>query len=301
MAVAAVLMVLGLLPPWNGRHRGGSGRRENGVIAAPSNALSGVGERVVTVTVRISGKAQVQWDASGEHCSPAPGKSTCKYAFTDTITANRVGVTHYRVTSIQEDKDGGSVELERLDSTCTELGVAGGGERRQSNYYLATYGAEQWNKDQATWTYQLAQLKEPWRGPDVSFHGSNEFEISPGALPTGYNVCEVKGQGVEEWSNRKGKYVYESSLRLGDSARGALDHAFGDALYQDKTFQEKLHGHLDWSKRLSVTGHATFLQTKQIPIDVGTGNVSGNNGTSQATIDLEWSVSDEPPVLFARH
>jgi hypothetical protein len=298
MVVAATLIAMGLWPARWRQAPGGGDARVGLASAAPPNQGTGGKDRVVTLTVWVCGSGQAQWDAMTNDPRDGPGTTIRKSALNDTTTAYCMGVAHYRVKRIREDKDGGLAELEKIDSSCTTLGISGGGQSKGSYDYTSKYpgGGKEWEKDQASWTYQLGPLQKPWRGPELDFHSSKDFSILPPALPVGWDTGQARGKGVWE-ASREGRRETTTDFRT--EGRKAVEDAFGAALITDKSFQEKLHGQLDWSKPVCVTGHATFSQTKTFPIVlVYLGEeVSGGNGTSQGTIDLTWTVSDQPPIV----
>jgi hypothetical protein len=302
--VSAVLLglvaLVGLsIPGWQPQPLlGDSGGPGAPLVPQPPKQTGGSNDRVVTLTVWVRGSGQAQWDAMTNDPRDGPGTTIRKSALNDTATAYCMGVTHYRVKRIREDQDGGGVDLEKIDSGCTVLGISGGGQSKGSYDYLSKYpgGGTEWGRDQASWTYQLGPLKEPWRGPELDFHSSKDFSISQVSLPVGWAAGLAKGKHVWE-ASREGR---RETTDFRTAGREAASDAFGEAMNTDKGFQEKLHGRIDWSKPVCVTGHATFSQTKTFPIvlvSIGGDNVSGGNGTSQGTIDLMWTVSDQPPIL----
>lgn len=252
-------------------------------------------ERIVTLTVWVNGTGQAQCDAMTNDSRDGPGNTIRKYAFSDNATAYCLGKTSYRVKKIQEDADGGNVQLEKIDSTCPSLGISGGGEKRASYHYRAKYGdGTEWTRDQASWTYVMGQLEEAWGGPELDFGSSRDFEIRPPGLPVISPSSEAIGKGVDE-SSRRPRHEYTSDFPL--DGRGAVEKAYGKALYDDKEFKDDLRGRLDWSKPIFVTGHASYSQTTRHPVtlvQVEREKISGGDKTSQASIDLVWTISDEP-------
>jgi hypothetical protein len=303
-AVAAALITIGLSPAWRGLSPGGGGSHESLAFAAspalPTPMPQAAGkDRILTLTVWVYGEGRTQWDAMTKDPRDGPGTTVRKSTVTDTAGAFCMGSATYRINEIHEDKDGGWVDLEKIDSICTDLGIRGGGHEAGSRDYTPKYErvGKEWEKNHGSWVYELKTAPDQWRGPDLSFHSSREFEVSVPWLPVSYPARNIKGAGIYE---SRGRPPREYTRDFATGAAHAIDVALGQAFHTDKEFQSKLRGRVDWSKRFSVTGHATLSQTKQFPIVLfwaGSEGVSGGNGTSQATIDVVWTVSDEPPLV----
>jgi hypothetical protein len=255
-------------------------------------------DRILTLTVWVYGSGQAQWDAMVNDPRDGPGNTVRRSKLADSATAYCMGTARYRVERIQQWADGGLAELEEIESGCPTIGISGGGRKRESYNYQSLYGGgTEWSRDQASWTYVMGELKEPWRGPELSFNSDRDFEIRPPALPVLRPSSREIGKGVRE-SSRAPRHEYTDDFE--SHGKGTILRTYENALFDNQGFQEKLKGRLDWSKPVCISGHASLSETSGHPIvlvHVGNDDISGGDAVFLGAVDVYWTVSDEPSTV----
>ena len=172
------------------------------IYAAPS---AGDNDRIVTLTFWVRGSGQANWDATVRDARDGPGTTTRKSTVFDSATAWCMGTASYRVKEVHED---GFVELEKIESSCSTLGISGNGRSKETYHYVSKYGGgEVRSSDVATWSHELGPLKEPWRGPEIDAGPSGEFRVSPPWLPMDRPPLLTVGRGVRD-STQDGRHEY---------------------------------------------------------------------------------------------
>jgi len=203
-AVAAALIAIGLSPAWRGRAPCGVARaaESTGWRQGPHTHFDRVGLR--------------RWpDPVVRHDSGSPRRSGHDHSQVRRHRYGR-GILHgrgrYRINNISEDKDGGSVDLEKIDSICTDLGIRGGGHEAMSREYTPKYQrvGNEWEKNHGSWVYELKAAPDQWRGPDLSFHSSSEFEVFCAQRARDLlSASRIRGVGIEESSEHPPARVHE--------------------------------------------------------------------------------------------